>query len=390
MSKGKNYINIVFGTVIYNNIRVYTTLKRILCLCCRFGTVFSMAKRQAGKSASAAKRPRRNPPTTPAEINTSSPPVNPELVAAITAAVIGQLEQRGVIPLTAPDTSMAPAPVSTQDGPDTASKDTQAAAASEAVSIIGEPVASHAAAKQQVYDSNTVVNSKIKSQIWANEYVDLGALLHKSDPTKQWFLSVEQGTDQPKLLMQQSSSKPKIITSFEEWMAAFQLFMAVHAERDVSHIPAMLKYAQLVRELNTNFGLKPALYYDESFRQSRQLSSADWGKMDCDLWVKASTLPIAHSSKVFRAPENGGVRTPKSGEIIPKGFCYRFHETECKLQSCAYKHDCYKCGGKHPARQCQPDNNALGGSKAPEPNTRDDTREGRGQSRSSSRRGHRN
>ena len=64
------------------------------------------------------------------------------------------------------------------------------------------------------------------------------------------------------------NTKKQAITTIDQWLSAFQTFVAICAERIPGDTPALMKYGSIVREL----ALSGAnwRFYDENFRMLRQ------------------------------------------------------------------------------------------------------------------------
>ena len=192
------------------------------------------------------------------------------------------------------------------------------------------------------------VPSKTKAKIWANEYVDFGALLATNPQQEKFSLALDPSTSQAKLTLEPVQPTKKI-TGINQWLTAFHTFCAIYSVKFPSATPRLMKYGEIVRDL----AAKPGdwIFYDEQFRYMRQ-SQPDlypWDGIHWELWLKAATS--------FRAPkpthstsEKSGVR-PRTQQSFPKGTCWLFQGgKQCK--GCQYQHVCYKCGDKHPGNQC--------------------------------------
>ena len=81
------------------------------------------------------------------------------------------------------------------------------------------------------------VSEKVKKQIWANEFVDFALLLHSSINNTQeerYTFKVETTKGgQPSVVLAPNTRKPAI-TNIDQWLSAFQTFVAIYAERHPS------------------------------------------------------------------------------------------------------------------------------------------------------------
>jgi len=114
------------------------------------------------------------------------------------------------------------------------------------------------------------IPDKIKLKTWANEYIDLGTLLQRTSPSNSKYNFVVQTThcaDRPVISLE-PVQKTKRITTIDQWITAFQTFVAIYTVRFLNDAPALMKYSQTVRDLAAkNVRWR---YYDESFRFLRQ------------------------------------------------------------------------------------------------------------------------
>ena len=108
------------------------------------------------------------------------------------------------------------------------------------------------------------VDLKIKSKIWANEYIQLGSLLFKNTQQK---LQAFQGEDNQITFTQKEQKY--FFKGFQQWLNAFQVFVAVYCEKFPTQSPALMKYMATIQKLSTDVGDKAAYHYDEQFRMWR-------------------------------------------------------------------------------------------------------------------------
>ena len=196
------------------------------------------------------------------------------------------------------------------------------------------------------------VSSKIKNKIWAKEYVDFGALLSISPNTDKYSLSLKPSTsasNQTQLTLEPVQPSKKI-HSFNQWLSAFNTFVAIYSERFPNEAPKLMKYCEIIRDIS----IKPGdwSFYDEQFRYIRQSAPENypWDNIHRELWLKAvinfRAKPQNNSDK-FAAGASARVRPRQS---FPKGSCWTFHASRY-CSGCRFEHVCYKCGAKHPASQ---------------------------------------
>ena len=135
------------------------------------------------------------------------------------------------------------------------------------------------------------VGPKLKAKIWANEYVDFGCLLSLTPSIERYSLSLApSGTSSPQpQLNLEPVHAPKNIHSLNQWLTAFNTFVAIYVEKYPSDAPQLMKYCEVVREI----AFKPGdwLFYDEHFRYIRQSApvSYPWDTKHWEFWLRAAT-----------------------------------------------------------------------------------------------------
>ena len=191
----------------------------------------------------------------------------------------------------------------------------------------------------------TRVPDKIKAKIWANEYVDLGSLQSNSLGEESYTFKLQNGEEGKPVFTVVPNEKRRTIRNIDQWTAVFQTFVAVYSEKYPQATPGLMKYSSIVRELA--FRSANWRFYDENFRKLRQKDPVPWEQIHTELWLRV------HSQ---RGPANDTARAPpthdaKPSQSFPPGFCFKFHGGQ-RCYGCNYKHQCFKCGGQHPASQC--------------------------------------
>ena len=166
-------------------------------------------------------------------------------------------------------------------------------------------------------------SEKIQSKIWANEYIDLGTLLHRTSPSDykyNFVVQTTQSNDRPVISLE-PAQKAKRIIAIDQWITAFQTFVAIYTVRFPKDAPALMKYSETVRDLaakNAHWR-----YYDENSRFLRQKTLFPWDQIHWELWLQAHHMqkaaPVASSDA-----RNKNLKSP-----FPSGYCWKFHRGEC-------------------------------------------------------------
>ena len=199
------------------------------------------------------------------------------------------------------------------------------------------------------------VNDKVKAKIWANEYVDFGALLSVAPPREKFALSMTSvngdSSGQPQLTLEPFHT-PKKVTNINQWLTAFNTFVSIYAEKASDDAPKLMKYCEVVRDLSFKSG--DWLFYDEQFRYLRQSFPElyPWDQIHWELWLRAMTNSNFRSKpqSSYNSDRNSKGRF-RASSGFPKGTCWAFQAGK-QCGGCQYEHICYKCGAKHPATQC--------------------------------------
>ena len=199
------------------------------------------------------------------------------------------------------------------------------------------------------------VGPKLKAKIWANEHVDFECLLSVTPSTERYSLSLApSGTSsaQPQLNLEPVHAPPKI-QSLNQWLTAFNTFVAIYMERYPSDAQRLMKYCEVMRDIASKSG--DWLFYDYQFRYIRQSApvSHPWDTIHWEIWLRAVTnfharpaMPVDKVSPHSRSRQTYSRRT-----------CWAFQGGRF-CGGCRFPHLCFKCGwqqtvpfGSPPAHQ---------------------------------------
>ena len=212
------------------------------------------------------------------------------------------------------------------------------------------------------------VSAKLKAKIFANEYVDIGALL-SSSPNNEGKYSLSMAPSEG------SSSRPQItleplqnanrIQSIQQWVSAFNIFVSVYSEKFTVETPRLMKYCEVVRDLAQKAG--DWIWYDEQFRYLRQTAPEKypWDQIHWELWIRASSS--FRKTQPLTNKQSQPNRSRSRSQFFPKGTCWAFQAGK-HCTGCQFTHECFKCGAKHPGSQCSSpsaQNRPSFGSKGP-------------------------
>ena len=198
------------------------------------------------------------------------------------------------------------------------------------------------------------VTDKVRGQIWADQYVELSTLLPKSNEVQPVHI-ISQDNSGVKIT---TESKAKGVNNIHQWNNAFDIFMSLYILKhsDITTIQSLLKYANTVRNMATDFGFPTAKLYDEEFRKLRSCSPVllPYSKLHDELWQrsisKGTSATSTQQGKTNRKPFQG----PQRKGQFPRGFCWKYLSNgECTNEKCTLKHFCPDCGEKHAADACR-------------------------------------
>jgi len=201
------------------------------------------------------------------------------------------------------------------------------------------------------------VDDKVKSKIWSNQYVDYKVLLPGHYDTQYGIqLVTNQSGTQSLKFTPTTDAHP--ITNIDKWATAHNTFSYIFIQKFPHAAPALLKYAEIIRDLARRFGPAAFQFYDENFRALRQ-SNPDlpFEVPHHELWMRAATMKTVPKNNT--SPNtNQPFRPSAQGYQVPRGFCYAFNKpnTHCKTPSCPYKHMCPTCNQPHPKFKCSATN----------------------------------
>lgn len=191
------------------------------------------------------------------------------------------------------------------------------------------------------------IDVKVKSKIWAEEYIQLGSLNSAK-------LEAVQGKDNS-FTFQQKEHK-YYFKNLQQWMNAFHIFVAVYCEKCPAQAPCLMKYMAMIQKLSNDVGEKAAFYYDEQFRIWRAENPAQmpWEKINAELHMEA--LQVGLKSRLDGQEKTSKQKSfqqqPFRGKSKKPCFSYNNNNGNCTRPSCEYAHICSRCFGEHSKKDC--------------------------------------
>ena len=204
------------------------------------------------------------------------------------------------------------------------------------------------------------ISDKLKSKIWANEFVDMGQMLESGQNSE--FSVIATTSSEFKIIQKDT---PKKIHNIHQWSSAFMTYLAIYCKKNPDSVSSLVHYNNRIRSLASKGG--DWMKYDTGFRKMRERELTDWANTDWELWFECLTSSPSFKYNANRAQPpfpNSFRRKQIDRKKHPNGYCFRFHETnQCSRSGCPFKHTCYKCEGAHPVSKCSTQKPTPGNSK---------------------------
>ena len=278
----------------------------------------------------------------------------PGIVKAVTESLSGLPAQQGT------STNEAPASVTRESATNVASTSNVSEQPGAEAQITTTPTGNFLNLTGPLHTGRPLsltVDIKIKGKIWAEEFIQLGSLLFKSSQPK---LQAIQGEDNQITFTQKEQKF--YFKGFNQWLTAFQVFVAVYCEKFPEKAPALMKYMATIQKISVDMGEKAAYHYDEQFRLWRadNPQAMPWECINQELHAEA--LQIGVKQKLQAQVQD---RLSKSKQPFlakqPKKVCFSYNNNEgvCSRQNCTFSHICSRCHGNHHKKLCQSGNDGM-------------------------------
>ena len=268
-----------------------------------------------------------SPPVASATV--SAPPAMDGAAAGVSTAVLQQ-----------PDTATASAPWPTAD-----TTGTGICTGFSLPTVVGARASSFASSSLPMYAH---VSPKLRTKIWAGEYVDIASLLPEF-PTDQpgYALAVRSGEDGSEPIVCVAAKPKQGPIGFQRWVKGFEIFMSIYLLQpcNSSQAPQLLSYIGTIRNLAERGGNWAR--YDETFRAMRVAQGWQWDLVHWELWLNAQ--PSGDRGAGTTRPSFPG-KGRNSGP--PQKVCFAFNKGAPCRQPCRYNHQCRRCGANHPSVRC--------------------------------------
>ncbi|KAK3095856.1 hypothetical protein FSP39_020049 [Pinctada imbricata] len=199
------------------------------------------------------------------------------------------------------------------------------------------------------------IDTKLKNKIWANEFIELEALMvHKSKTSNHLKMVENNGA----ISFVRAKSNNYKFYNIAQWNTAFHKFVAIYCQKFPEECSKLMKYAVTISTLASQASLQAALTYDRTFREWREADPDDlpWEQVNLELYQHALGTALHQKwsgpgqlqSNNFR-PYNGSNQFTS-----PSSYCYQFNNNKgkCPRKSCLYPHVCQYCRGNHHKGLC--------------------------------------
>ena len=147
---------------------------------------------------------------------------------------------------------------------------------------------------------SALAKPSIKADIWANKYVDLGALLSPDQQTSYELVceQLEPEVDSmPHFKWTQKKLRP--IRYINQWTDAFNAFTAIYTEKYSLEAPNLMKYMSTVRRIAQKKG--DWAMYDTKFNKLKEMQpQLGWQTVQNDLYQEARLELVQGEGSNFR------------------------------------------------------------------------------------------
>ena len=216
----------------------------------------------------------------------------------------------------------------------------------------------------QIQNSTSpLIPVQLRQQILQGEYVDFAMLLHRAKISE--VLKVPVLSYKPPAI--------KRITSFDTWMQAWNLYLAIISAHNPLRALEFFGYQRLICSAHTLHPLESWLQYDYKFWT---LAAADpllwWDQRHSDLWLEClasshqstKCWPCPYCRATNHFPENcphspfctkmQELSDHRASNSRPSSrpICGMFNQGRCTYPHCSHRHICLTCEGNHPWVSC--------------------------------------
>ena len=197
------------------------------------------------------------------------------------------------------------------------------------------------------------VPDRVKSKIWADEYVEFAELVHRQSQ-RPATLALSTGNEGYPTIAISPATRLRQIQNIDQWTTALLTFGSIYSQRNPSRGAGLFKYCEIVRDIAQTGPQNAWRQYDEQFRLHRQgdPDNYPWDQPRWDIFFRCMYA---------KSEQTNSIRTvagPSTYQNLAKrpfraGYCWSFQKGQCKNRQCRFQHACSKCNNPHPANQCR-------------------------------------
>ena len=209
------------------------------------------------------------------------------------------------------------------------------------------------------------IPGKIAQKIWRGECIELESLL----PSR---LGLPEPTLRD-LMCGEKKKEKKGLTTIQEWVCCFNIYMAVILMKQPGRAMDLLAYSSLIVKASMDYEGEAWLGYDRFYCRQAAAEPARfprWGEINPSIWTQQFNLAVARPAcedcgsrehKQCSMPRvAAGTSRAKKWERRPRPYsarkpveiCKRWNWGKCDQESCRFRHVCLECEGDHRSSTC--------------------------------------
>ena len=201
------------------------------------------------------------------------------------------------------------------------------------------------------------VPNKIKKKIGKNQYIDLGSLLPRKTFTTPSNTNFSLQLDAKSTISLVPYQNLRKIYTIEQWTTAFISFTAIYTKRCPIEASQLLKYAEIVRDLDRRNPGQAWLVYDQQFRMLPENHLIPWDRLLAEFWLMSAnaSFQTCQARSPFRSfrPNRFNQNQTRNTKLIEQ-TCWTYNRRGfCGENSCKFQHRCGFCRGSHSALHIQ-------------------------------------
>ena len=180
------------------------------------------------------------------------------------------------------------------------------------------------------------IDPKIKTKIWALEYIDLGCLLNKKQ-SKVKFQPTE--TSEGGMAWEKQQPPTYRFENISHWLPAFHIFVNIYSEKYPKETGSLMQYADIIQTLARRSCDVAAYIYDRTYREWREhdYESLPWDQVNNELYSEAMSLGLkikfdnlSKNLKSLPFPVSGAPQ--RSSLWSSKKYCYSFNNNDGRCE----------------------------------------------------------